>query len=78
MVVARDSRNLIIVPRIFGHVVNMGDTSDMNEKSTRGLTFTFRIPPEEIIQLTLSKLLRPPRYFSMLCVLMGFAESDKK
>ena len=41
MVVARDSRNLIIVPRIFGHVVNMGDTSDMNEKS-RALSLFYR------------------------------------
>lgn len=41
MVVARDARNLIIVPRVFGHVVNMGDTSDIAEKS-RALSLFYR------------------------------------
>lgn len=41
MVVARDARNLIIVPRVFGHVVNMGDTSDIAEKG-RALSLFYR------------------------------------
>lgn len=41
MIVARDSRNLIIVPRVFGHVVNMGDTTRLAEKS-RALSLFYR------------------------------------
>lgn len=41
MVVARDARNLIIVPRVFGHVVNMGDTSDIAAKG-RALSLFYR------------------------------------
>lgn len=33
MVLARDARNLIIVPRVRGHVVNFGDTNRLAEKS---------------------------------------------
>ncbi len=39
MIVARDSRNLILVPRIKGHVVNFGDTTRMKEKKPQSFPF---------------------------------------
>lgn len=41
MVVARDSHNLMLVPRIKGHVINFGDTSRLEEK-TRNLFLFYR------------------------------------
>lgn len=45
MIVARDSRNLILVPRIQGHVVNFGDTSLMEEKSKNLFLFYRKVMP---------------------------------
>lgn len=41
MLDAQDSRNLILVPRIKGHVINFGDTTRLEEK-TRALTLFYR------------------------------------
>lgn len=41
MVEARDPNNLILVPRMMGHVVNFGDTSRLDEK-TRALSLFYR------------------------------------
>lgn len=41
MIVAEDRNNLLIVPRIKGHVVNMGDTTRLDDKK-RALTLFYR------------------------------------
>lgn len=41
MLDAQDSKNLILVPRIKGHVINFGDTTRLEEK-TRALTLFYR------------------------------------
>ncbi len=41
MIEARDSRNLLLIPRIQGQVINMGDTSRLDEKN-RLLTLFYR------------------------------------
>lgn len=45
MIEARDSRNLIIVPRIKGHVVNFGDTSRLKEKTENLFLFYRKVMP---------------------------------
>lgn len=45
MVEARDARNLIIVPRIKGHVVNFGDTSMLKEKTENLFLFYRKVMP---------------------------------
>lgn len=45
MIEARDARNLIIVPRIKGHVVNFGDTSRLKEKSENLFLFYRKVMP---------------------------------
>lgn len=45
MVQARNCRNLILVPRIKGHVVNFGDTSRMKEKSSNLFLFYRKVMP---------------------------------
>lgn len=45
MIEARDARNLIIVPRIKGHVVNIGDTSRLKEKSENLFLFYRKVMP---------------------------------
>ena len=47
MIVARDSRNLILVPRIKGHVVNFGDTTRMKEKSHNLFLFYRKVMPHK-------------------------------
>lgn len=41
MIEARDAHNLILVPRIRGHVINMGDTTRLDEKK-RSLAMFYR------------------------------------
>lgn len=41
MIVARDRNNLMVVPRLLGHVVNFGDTSDLPAK-VRALELFYR------------------------------------
>ena len=41
MIVARDRHNLMIVPRIYGHIINFGDTTRLQEK-TRALALFYR------------------------------------
>lgn len=41
MVDARDSKNFILVPRIYGHLVNFGDTTNMPQKR-RALSLFYR------------------------------------
>lgn len=41
MIVARDRNNLMVVPRLLGHVVNFGDTSDLSSKA-RSLELFYR------------------------------------
>lgn len=41
MIVARDKNNLLMVPRIYGHIVNFGDTTRLEEK-TRALALFYR------------------------------------
>lgn len=45
MIVARDSRNLIIVPPITGHVVNFGDTTRLAEKRDALKLFYRKVMP---------------------------------
>jgi len=45
MIVARDSHNLILVPRIKGHVINIGDTSRLSEKSGNLFLFYRKVMP---------------------------------
>jgi len=45
MVEARDKDNIILVPRIQGHVVNFGDTFRMREKRRALLTFYRKVIP---------------------------------
>lgn len=45
MIVARNERNLILVPRIKGHVVNFGDTTRMQEKSKNLFLFYRKVMP---------------------------------
>lgn len=47
MIVARDDRNLILVPRIKGHVVNFGDTTRMQEKSNNLFLFYRKVMPHK-------------------------------
>lgn len=45
MVEAQDSHNLILVPRIQGHVINFGDTSDLAGKRDRLLAMYRKVMP---------------------------------
>lgn len=45
MVEAKDPDNIILVPRIHGHVINMGDTGRLEEKRDALLTFYRRVMP---------------------------------
>lgn len=45
MVEARDADNIILIPRILGHVVNFGDTSRLKEKRDALLTFYRKVIP---------------------------------
>lgn len=45
MIVAKDARNLIVVPRITGHVVNFGDTTRLAEKRDALRAFYRRVLP---------------------------------
>lgn len=45
MIEARDNRNLILVPRIRGHVINFGDTTRLAEKSQNLLLFYRKVMP---------------------------------
>lgn len=45
MVAANDNRNLILVPRIKGHVINFGDTSRMEEKAKHLFLFYRKVIP---------------------------------
>ncbi len=45
MVEARDSRNLILVPRMLGHVVNFGDTTRLKEKKEALQLFYKKVMP---------------------------------
>lgn len=47
MIVARDERNLILVPRIKGHVINFGDTTRMQEKSRNLFLFYRKVMPHK-------------------------------
>lgn len=47
MIVARDRRNLLLVPRIKGHVVNFGDTTRMAEKSKNLFLFYRKVMPHK-------------------------------
>lgn len=47
MIEARDSRNLIIVPRIKGHVVNFGDTSLLKQKTDNLFLFYRKVMPHK-------------------------------
>lgn len=47
MIVARDRRNLLLVPRIKGHVVNFGDTTRMPEKSKNLFLFYRKVMPHK-------------------------------
>ncbi len=45
MIMANDSHNLLLVPRIIGHVVNFGDTSRLEEKSRNLFLFYRKVMP---------------------------------
>lgn len=45
MIEARDAHNLLLVPRITGHVVNFGDTTRMAEKRALLLSFYHKVMP---------------------------------
>lgn len=45
MLEAQDADNIILVPRIHGHVVNFGDTTRLGEKRRALLTFYRRVMP---------------------------------
>lgn len=45
MVEARDAENLILVPRIQGHVVNFGDTTRLDEKRRALMTIYHKVIP---------------------------------
>ncbi len=47
MIVARDGRNLMLVPRIKGHVINFGDTTRMKEKSNNLFLFYRKVMPHK-------------------------------
>lgn len=47
MIEAKDSRNLILVPRIKGHVVNFGDTSDLKKKTKNLFLFYRKVMPHK-------------------------------
>lgn len=47
MIVARDSHNLLIVPRIRGHIVNMGDTTRLGEKVAMLKLFYRKVMPHK-------------------------------
>lgn len=47
MIEARDRNNLIIVPRVYGHVINMGDTSRLREKSQALSLFYRQVLPHK-------------------------------
>ncbi len=47
MLVARDRNNLIIVPRIRGHVINFGDTTRLDEKVGMLKLFYRKVMPEK-------------------------------
>lgn len=47
MIVARDRNNIILVPRIKGHVINLGDTTRLAEKSVAILTAYKKILPNK-------------------------------
>lgn len=44
-VVARDNNNLLIVPRIYGHIINFGDTNRLAEKTDALLLFYRKVIP---------------------------------
>jgi hypothetical protein len=46
MYCVRDSNNIIIVPQISGHVVNMGDASDFENKFAKLLLFYREVMPK--------------------------------
>ncbi len=41
MIVAQDSYNLLVVPRMYGHIINFGDTTRLEEK-TRALSLFYK------------------------------------
>ncbi len=45
MIVAEDSRNLLLVPRVRGHVVNFGDTTRLKEKKEALAMFYRQVMP---------------------------------
>lgn len=45
MIVARDRNNLLLVPRINGHIINFGDTTRLPEKKRMLLTFYRKVMP---------------------------------
>lgn len=45
MIEAKDAGNIILVPRIHGHVVNFGDTTRLNEKRRALLTMYRKVMP---------------------------------
>lgn len=45
MIVARDSKNLMLVPRINGHIINFGDTTRMTEKKRMLMSFYRKVMP---------------------------------
>lgn len=45
MIYARSSRDLYLVPRIHGHIINFGDTTDLENKSQALLTFYRKVLP---------------------------------
>lgn len=44
-IVARDNNNLLIVPRIYGHIINFGDTTRLAEKTDALLLFYRKVIP---------------------------------
>ena len=47
MIEARDSRNLIVVPKITGHVVNFGDTTRLEQKRDALKLFYTKVMPHK-------------------------------
>lgn len=45
MIYARDARDIYLVPRIHGHVVNFGDTANLEEKRDALLSFYRKVMP---------------------------------
>ncbi len=45
MIVYKSPRNILIVPRVRGHIVNLGDTSRLDEKFANLLTFYRKVMP---------------------------------